>query len=698
MKNFAKTLAVLAALHTALYPCGPFFEKSPMIDAEGASRSYAERMREPGIVLPSFKSDYLALLYMPLSGTSYDARSIALASGYKAEADEEALWAKARKEAFPAIAEQKVTPYKPAGDYRYITNCHADALRYARELLVARAKSPPGALWLKNQDIVFANCAEKKGALTAPAKDAPQAVKNDFLYQQSALHFYRDEYDKAYAGFEALAKSNSLHRDVARYMMVRTRMRQTGAFTEFPAGAGPKPAEIEKLLDTAISEIGDPTVKTNARKLKKLFDAKRDEKLYAQNLIREFATGNPVEIAHEFRYLVRKWQNAGAEKITRMVPGNDLAEWIYAFQAQDAAAATLAERKYNETKKSHWLIAVLSKLTINSPRRDFWLTEAARITEDNPAFATVAFYRLALAYDAKLAEALDRRLEKVKDTSSLNALKAVKLRHARSVAEAAPLLERKILPTNNQKPEHEFGFDADAARFLTEHATLQDYLTLLNSSALSQAGKIEIARAGWVRSELLDMQTEKTKFAAYLAEHDRALAKTIQKANTNEETLLTLLRNPGLVPYIAGHHSRGGSTDTIDSFRENWWCKLGGTEKENTGWDHYRIYSGTDETFFSQLYPATVTQPFAFSDSRGEYKKLMSAGNAATYFSQRIFAAAEKTPTAAWLAEALHRIVKVTRYGCDFPEKGKVSKKAFQLLHKNFADSDWAKKTPHWFN
>lgn len=698
MKTIPKTLALIATLHTALYPCGPFFEKSPMIDAEGASRSYADRMREPGIVLPSFKSDYLALLYLPLSGAKYDARSIALADASKADADEEALWARARKEFFPDIVAPKVTPYKAAGEYRYVTNCHADALRYARELLAARAKSPHGKLWLKNQDIVFANCAEKKGALTPPAKDAPQTVKNDFLYQEAAFHFYRDEYDKAYAGFEALAKSGSLHRDVARYMMIRTRMRQTGAFSEFPAGAGPKPAEIQKLIDTAIAEIGDPSVKANAKKLKKLFEAKRDEKLYAKNLIGEFATSNPIEIAHEFRYLVRKWQNAGAEKVARMAPGNDLVEWIYAFQAQDAASLTLAERKYNETKKSHWLIAALSKIPANSARRDFWLTEAAHIAEDNPAFTTVAFYRLALAYDAKLADALGKKLEKAKDTSSLNALKAVKLRHAQSLGDAVALMERKILPTNNQKPEHEFGFDADAARLLTEHATLADYVTLIQSAALSRAGKTEIARAGWARAILLDMPAERTKFAAYLIENHAALAKTLQKANSNDESLLTLLRNPGLAPYIAGHHGRVGSTDTIDSFRENWWCKLGGSEKENTGWDHYRIYSGFEESIFSQLYPASVEKPFVFAKGQNEFQRIKTAGNAAEFFSQRIYSAAEKDPKAAWLAEALHYLVKITRYGCDFPDKGKISKKAFNLLHKNFADSEWAKKTPHWFN
>lgn len=75
----------------------------------------------------------------------------------------------------------------------------------------------------------------------------------------------------------------------------------------------------------------------------------------------------------------------------------------------------------------------------------------------------------------KLAATLEQKLEKARDMSSLNALKAVKLRHSQSWAEAAALLERRLLPVNNQKPEHDFGFDGDAARLLTEHASLKDY-------------------------------------------------------------------------------------------------------------------------------------------------------------------------------------------------------------------------------
>jgi hypothetical protein len=48
--------------------------------------------------------------------------------------------------------------------------------------------------------------------------------------------------------------------------------------------------------------------------------------------------------------------------------------------------------------------------------------------------------------------------------------------------------------------------------------------------------------------------------------------------------------------------------------------------------------------------------------------------------------------------EALHIAVTSTRYGCTDKDTGRWSKAAFQLLHKRYPKSEWAKKTPYWFN
>lgn len=51
------------------------------------------------------------------------------------------------------------------------------------------------------------------------------------------------------------------------------------------------------------------------------------------------------------------------------------------------------------------------------------------------------------------------------------------------------------------------------------------------------------------------------------------------------------------------------------------------------------------------------------------------------------------------LPRALHLAVRATRYGCDRDgSQGAVSRRAFELLHKDYPDSEWTKQTPYWFN
>jgi hypothetical protein len=46
--------------------------------------------------------------------------------------------------------------------------------------------------------------------------------------------------------------------------------------------------------------------------------------------------------------------------------------------------------------------------------------------------------------------------------------------------------------------------------------------------------------------------------------------------------------------------------------------------------------------------------------------------------------------------QALHRLVFATRYACA-SGPGEVSQAAFNLLHRNYPDSEWAEQTPYWY-
>lgn len=725
MRRLIEILILFLAVITAVIPCGPFFEKSEMISHDGPVRAQVTYMQDPGIVLPGFKVNFLTLAYLPLAGKKYSPAALALAQNSVQENNEQKLWLEARAKFLKSNEQPYINVYLPVADYRSVTNCHEDAFRYARELLTGRVNSEHTRLWLRNQDLVFANCSEATGQLTPPAQDAPMYAHKDFAYQQAALLFYRKNFDAAYTAFEKIAKDKaSEHLDLAKYMMVRTRMRQGGYFSEFPQSKVVPAQEFDPLIEAILTSRTRDKVKADTQALKRRWQA-QDEG-YAAAIAQELTEGgryaNPLEIAADLRYLFKTWEykydaQATGQKadltqaLLARTKNNDLLQWLVAYRAKDDFARKLSEERFKATGQPHWLIAVLSKLKPGDATLTTWLEHAAKIAPEHPAYATVTFYRLNLVgargkFDRKIAQDLRDRLQVAGDDSSVNMVKALELRYATNLAEVVQASERKLLNKTAVAGEHTHGFDSDAALFLTRYASLGDYAQFLQGAAITEADKLDVARAGWVRSVILKSPASQGDFEKFLVRKDKALSgefMNLDKLDNDEArhaaAILLLLRHPGLKPYVAAHHARRGELREIDSFRENWWCKLGGKREENTAWDHYLLYETFDDQVFSSLYGDTKQPlfPFAGAGSK-DFAALGKQGGAAEFLAAKVFAFAEKNPAHKDLPEALHRLVKVTRYGCGGPNNGKISKKAFRYLHKNFPESEWAKKTPYWYN
>jgi hypothetical protein len=83
--------------------------------------------------------------------------------------------------------------------------------------------------------------------------------------------------------------------------------------------------------------------------------------------------------------------------------------------------------------------------------------------------------------------------------------------------------------------------------------------------------------------------------------------------------------------------------------------------------------------------------------AREEQARLIALGAAPSYLCRQVIAWSERRPADPRLPEALHLAVKSTRYGCTGKDNGKMSKAAFDVLHKLYPNSPWAKKTPYWF-
>ena len=80
-----------------------------------------------------------------------------------------------------------------------------------------------------------------------------------------------------------------------------------------------------------------------------------------------------------------------------------------------------------------------------------------------------------------------------------------------------------------------------------------------------------------------------------------------------------------------------------------------------------------------------------------QHSLVQKLGNAPNYLCRTAIDWANKNPTDPRSPEALHLAVKSTRYGCTDKETGRWSKAAFDLLHKRYPNTNWAKETKYWF-
>jgi hypothetical protein len=80
-----------------------------------------------------------------------------------------------------------------------------------------------------------------------------------------------------------------------------------------------------------------------------------------------------------------------------------------------------------------------------------------------------------------------------------------------------------------------------------------------------------------------------------------------------------------------------------------------------------------------------------------ELAALAGRGSAPTDLAREAVAFARRAPADPRAPEALHLAVRATRYGCVDDETGRFSKAAFDLLHRRYGRTDWARRTPYWF-
>jgi hypothetical protein len=219
-------------------------------------------------------------------------------------------------------------------------------------------------------------------------------------------------------------------------------------------------------------------------------------------------------------------------------------------------------------------------------------------------------------------------------------------------------------------------FDDDSAGFFNRQASLALWKEAAGSSALPENMRRALVLAGWARSVVLNDADSARTFAAMLPA-DPKTGMTIPR-EPSFPAWLTLLRNPGLRFYLDDGLQRSQSAQLLDETRENWWpanfLQPGGAP--------------------AQTVAANFLTPSEINEAKQQLEKLMAVPSGTSWLGRRVIDYAKSNPRDEDVPEALHLVVRASRYG---PSDSAISREAFLLLHRAYPESRWSKETPYHF-
>jgi hypothetical protein len=432
----------------------------------------------------------------------------------------------------------------------------------------------------------------------------------------------------------------------------------------------------------------------------------------------------------------------------------DMTDWIFNFQQTAPAAHQHALQRWQETKSLPWLVAAIAKASPDDKASVELSAAAGKIAPNSPAFVTATFHRLRLLEQSGKSDATRQQLDRVLATapgngdlpigapsnavpengpprnstlarSSRNQFLALRMKLATNLEDFLRLAPRVSSEhadvsndANHSSAKDVPRFDADASVILTEKLPLRLLAVAAKSATLPSGLRRQVAIAAWTRANLANNEGVGLEIVPVLQELVPEIKDDLSAYATGSDAparqfaaIFTMLRNPGLRPFVSAGYPRGNfytvgepRFDRIDNLHDNWWCSAAPAVHENQfyGQDYYRMFIHPSSAL-EQIYPnGKISEPtFLTVEDRAtaakERAELEAEPAAPNWLGKRTLDYATAHPDDLRVPEALHLVVRARRYGCSDSFADNYSKPAFTLLHKRYPDNPWTKKTPYWF-
>jgi hypothetical protein len=404
-----------------------------------------------------------------------------------------------------------------------------------------------------------------------------------------------------------------------------------------------------------------------------------------------------------------------------------LVDWLITLQSPADEARKHAIAEWKKSEQLCWLVAALAKANAQDAEAGALVEAAAQVPLGSPAWETTNYHRIRLliglgrSAEARklLAEALPL-IKASKHQSSLNLYRGLLMRSAQSLDEALSFVPRTVLYRVSEqqsaldeciavmkdprrkydcKKDTEYAeFGADAASLFNLEAPLGVIADASASPKLPGNLRQSLAIVAWVRAVLLHDDAIAARVFSALPQKVQAQAG----AGTGFKPLVTLVRNPGLRPYLDAGVQRSYSFDFIESYRDNWWCK----EWELSWWENSWQQRGyPNEGLIRSGETAAFLTPAQRAEGERQSVQLRATDDAEIVLGQRVIAYAKDHPADSNVAESLYLVLRMVRYSCaydygvDTPESKQMLKQeteirqtAARLLRQRYASSPWTKK------
>jgi hypothetical protein len=733
-----------------------------VVDAESAADTAIEYQAEWEKLVYSEIPEYAQIVRNIPKDTSQRARDVAwkyVQKKYKLSYDHynSDLWAKANVEQ-DSIMKVRITPEvveaeKLLSRYDYITwhkDVYPDAWRNAVETYQSLkrrfgAKSKEALDWLYAQDTVFVGEEDNPNAgnspygryrdrrpvlpSLAPSQSSATIIHNR-MYQRAAAALYDEQYDESYSLFHQIAvDASSPWHTIAPYLAARALYRKALRTNDTNLNR----STLKQGIDETRAILKDRSYEKYwpaAGRLLTAFRGWYEPDVRIHEVAREIVAPRSglmfATLVADYTYLLdRVYADDYFERPPAMyqIPTDrpdDLTDWVAIYQVPGDTAKRHAIAKWHKMNSLPWLMAAISKVSPLDHETPSIVHAAEQVGDSSPAYITLRYYLASLAIrsgendrarrilDSLFASPLASRMS----NAVRNDLNALRVTVAPTFEDFVAHIERQPVAVVSEYDE--VVTELDSAQKASEKKELDQQLVpidqvtanILNhmsntllSEALQTPGpsaqlRTALAAMLWSRAVITGEDSLAVRSAKILAQLKPAvygpvlkpfLASPTDRGRTFE-AVYALLNVPAFSPWIRSGLNRFEDPRELDHYRDNWW-----------GEAYYR-YDGEDT---SRRQPTPIP-PFVTAEELASANKevavLNSHKSGSDYVARRVVEWAQAAPNDPRIPRALHLAIRATRYGSSTDQTGKISKAAYDLLHKRYPKSEWAKKTKYWFD